>query len=281
MKIGIVTDSTADLTQELIEKYQIEVIPLQVSIDNQIYRDGLDLTPTQFYQKLEQTNTQPTTSQPAPGLFVECYQQLLKKVDAIISIHLTEHLSGTVHTAQMAREMFPKANIQVIDSQSTTMGLGGIVIEAARAAQKGIRFEQLTGMIQELRGRLNFFVILDTLEFLQRGGRASKLQNFFSSVLQIKPLIKLLQGEVKLVTKVRSRQQSIHILLEEFKTHVPVDTQSIIAIMHTAAEKEAQKLKLIIQETFRNAEVIINQAGPVLGTHVGPGALALINIPRL
>lgn len=281
MKIGIVTDSTADLPQEMVKKYEIEVIPLQVSIGNQSYQDGVDLSPTQFYQQLEQSTAQPTTSQPAPGLFIECYQRLLKKVDAIISIHLTEHLSGTVHTAQMAREMFPKADIRVIDSHSTTMGLGSIVIEAARAAQSGVRFEQLAGKINELRERVNFLVILDTLEFLQRGGRASKLQNFFSSILQIKPLIKLLHGEVELVAKVRSRQQSIQMLLEEFKARVPLDSQSIISVMHTAAEKEALRLKLILQETFRNAEVIVNQAGPVLGTHVGPGALALINVPRL
>jgi EDD domain protein, DegV family len=281
MKIGIVTDSTADLPQELVDKYEIEVIPLQVTINNRNYQDGVDLTATQFYHELEQSNVHPTTSGPAPGLFVECYQRLLQKVDAIISIHLTEKLSGTIHTARIAREMFPEANIQVIDSLSTTMGLGSIVIEAARAIQKGIRFEQLTGLIQELRERVNFFVILDTLEFLRRGGRASKLQSFLSSILQIKPLIKLFRGEVELVAKVRTRQQSICMLLEEFKTHVPSDTHSIIAIMHTAAEKEAQKIKLIIQETFRNAEVIMNQAGPVLGTHVGPGALALINVPQL
>jgi DegV family protein with EDD domain len=281
MKIGIVTDSTADLPCEFVKQYEIEVIPLQVSIGNQSYRDGVDLSSTQFYQQLEQITDLPTTSQPALGLFVDCYQRLLKKVDKILSIHLTEHLSGTVHTAQMAREMFPKADIQVIDSHSTTMGLGSIVIEAARAAQNGVRFEQLTGLVHELRERVHFLVTLDTLEFLQRGGRASKLQNFFSSLLQIKPLLKLLHGEVELVARVRSRRQSIQMLLEEFKAQVPLDSRSIISVMHTAAEKEAQKLKLILQQTFRNAEIIMNQAGPVLGAHVGPGALALINVPRL
>jgi DegV family protein with EDD domain len=281
MKIGIVTDSTADLSQEIIDQYEIEVIPLQVSIDNQTYRDGIDLTATEFYRKLENQTGLPTTSQPSPGLFIECYQRLLKKVDAIISIHLTEKLSGTVHTAELARRMFPEADIQVIDSHSTTMGLGSMVIEAARAAKKGIGMEQLTGLLSELRERVHFLVILDTLEFLKRGGRASKLQNFFSTVLQIKPMIQLLGGEIELVAKVRSRQQSIHMLFEEFKARVPLETHSIIAIIHTAAEKEALKLKDRVEEHFYNAEIIIHQAGPVLGAHVGPGALALIYVPQL
>jgi DegV family protein with EDD domain len=198
MKIGIVTDSTADLPLEFLREYEIQVIPLQVSIENHSYRDGLDLTPTEFYQKLQYTSTVPTTSQPAPGVFVECYQRLLKKVDAIISIHLTEHLSGTVRTAQMAREMFPEADIRVIDSGSTTMALGGIVIEAARAARNGVVFEQVVELVQDLRERVHFLVTLDTLEFLQRGGRASKLQSFLSSILQIKPLLKLVHGDVEL-----------------------------------------------------------------------------------
>ncbi len=281
MKIGIVTDSTADLSQEIVDQYEIEVIPLQVSIDHQTYRDGIDLTATQFYQKLEFTTGHPTTSQPAPGLFVECYQRLLKKVDAIISIHLTEKLSGTVRTAEIARQMLPDAEIEVIDSHSTTLGLGSIVIEAARAAQKGIHFEHLTELVKNLRERVHFLVILDTLEFLQRGGRASKFQSFFSSILQIKPLIQLFRGEIHLVAKVRSRQQSIQLLFEEFIAKVPLDTDSIIAIVHAAAEKEALKLKARIEDRFHNAEVIIHQAGPVLGAHVGPGALALIHVPQL
>ncbi|HBE80025.1 MAG TPA: hypothetical protein DDW65_19930, partial [Firmicutes bacterium] len=155
------------------------------------------------------------------------------------------------------------------------------VIEAARAAQDGIRFEQIVGLIHDLSERVRLFVALDTLEFLQRGGRASRLQSFLSSVLQIKLLIKLLHGEVAMVAKVRSRQQSIRVLVEEFKAQVPLDSKAIISVIHTAAENEALKLKDLIQETFCNAEVFIAQAGPVLGTHVGPGALALVSVPRM
>lgn len=280
MTIGIVTDSTSDLPQELVSKYEIEVIPLNVLMDNQSYRDGVDLTSTEFYQKLKTSDSLPTTSQPSPGAFVECYRTLLKKVDGIISIHLTEALSGTVRTARMAREMLPGANIRVIDSQSTSMGLGGLVVEAARAARLGMKIDEVLSLVEKFREKMHFLVTLDTLEFLKRGGRASTLQAFLGSILQIKPLLKLNQGKVELVERVRTRREAISRMVNEFKSQMTVETEGIIAVMHTAAEEEAEKIRAVLWETFKNAEIVIGQAGPVLGTHAGPGAIALIGVPR-
>lgn len=280
MKIGVVTDSTSDLPQELVSKYDIEVIPLYVSMDNQNYRDGVDLTSTQFYQKLKASGSPPTTSQPSPGAFVECYRTMLKKADAILSIHLSEALSGTIRSARMAREILPEANIEIFDSQSTSMGLGGLVIEAARAAHRGMKMDEVLSLVARLREKVHFLVTLDTLEFIRRSGRVSALQAFFGSILQIKPLLKLVHGKVELVEKVRTRREAINRLVNEFKSQLTAETVGIIAVMHTVAEDEAEKLKTIIQETFKNAEIILNQAGPVLGVHVGPGGLALISVPK-
>ena len=279
MKIGIVTDSTSDLPPELVSKYDIEVIPLHVSMDNQHYLDGVDLSATQFYQRLKTSGPLPTTSQPSPGAFVECYRALLKKVDAILSIHITEALSGTIRTARMAREILPEANIQVVDSHSTSMGLGGLVLEAAQAVRRGMKIEEVSKLVTTLREKVNFLVTLDTLEFIQKSGRVSALQAFFGSILQIKPLLKLVDGKVELVAKVRTRREAVARMLSEFKSKIAVETEGIIAVMHTAAEGEAEKLKAALQETFKNAEIIISQAGPVLGVHVGPGGLALISVP--
>lgn len=280
MKIGIVTDSTSDLPPELVSKYDIEVIPLHVLMDNQHYQDGVDLTATQFYQKLKTSGPLPTTSQPSPGAFVECYRALLQKVDAILSIHLTEALSGTVRTAQMAREILPEANIQVIDSHSTSMGLGSLVLEAAQAVKRGMKLDEVLKLIESLREKVSFLVTLDTLDYIRKSGRVSALQAFFGSILQIKPLLKLVNGKVELIERVRTRREAITRMVNEFKFQIAVETEGIIAVMHTAAEEEAKKIKAILQETFKNAEIIISQAGPVLGTHVGPGALALISVPR-
>lgn len=280
MKIGVVTDSTSDLTPELVSKYDINVVPLQVIIDKRDYRDGVDLSSTEFYQKLESCVAPPTTSQPSPGVFFECYRTLLKKVDAIISIHLTGDLSGTVRSARMAREMLPESNITVIDSGSTSMGLGGLVVEAARAVSRGMKMDEVVKLIEDLRKKVSFLVTLNTLEYIRKGGRVGTLQAFLGSILQIKPLLKLVHGKVELVERIRTRREAIGRIINEFKSLVAMETEGIIAVMHTKAEAEAEKVKTILQETFKNAEIIINQAGPVLGTHVGPGALALISVPK-
>lgn len=280
MKIGVVTDSTSDLTPELVSKYDIKVVPLQVMIDKQSYRDGVDLTATDFYQKLEASTVLPTTSQPAPGVFLNCYRSLLRKFDAIISIHITGDLSGTVRSARMAMEMLPESKIEVIDSESTSMGLGGLVVEAARAIGRGMKVNEVVKTIEDLRKKVNFLVTLNTLEYIRKGGRVSTLQAFLGSVLQIKPILKLVNGKVELVEKIRTRRGALVRIINEFKSQVAVETEGIIAVMHTVAEAEAEKVKTILQETFKNAEIILNQAGPVLGTHVGPGALALISVPK-
>lgn len=280
MKIGIVTDSTSDLPPELVSQYDIEVIPLHVSLDNQSYRDGVDLTATQFYEKLKDNAATPITSQPSPGAFVECYRSLLTKVDAIISIHLTESLSGTVRTARIARDLMPEANIEVIDSHSTTMGLGGLVLAAAKAVKRGMKIEEVLKLVEGLREKVSFLVALDTLEFIKKSGRVSALQAFFGSILQIKPILKIVHGKVEVMEKVRTRREAVLRMLNEFKSQIAVETKGVIAVMHTAAEEEAEKIRTLLQETFKNAEIIMGQAGPVLGTHVGPGAIALIGVPQ-
>jgi DegV family protein with EDD domain len=281
MKIGIVTDSTADLSPELIEEYGIEVVPLTVSIHGKEYRDGVDISSDDFYRELKKDSLPPSTSQPAPGAFIDCYRSLLTKFDAIISIHLTEILSGTVRTAQLVREMLPDARIQVIDSRTTSVGLGGMVLEAARAVRKGVKFDQVVEGLKGLRESVHFVVALDTLEHVCRGGRVGKLMAFLGSILRIKPILQLGMTDVEIIDKVRSRRDAIVRLFEEFKSHVAEETEAIIGIAHTAAEEEAEKLKILIEATFKNAEIIFRQAGPVLGTHVGPGALALVWVPKI
>jgi DegV family protein with EDD domain len=281
MKIGIVTDSTADLAPKLVEEYGIAIIPLTVSLHGKEYRDGVDLSADDFYRELKKGGLPTSTSQPAPGAFVDCYRSLLTKFDAIISIHLTEILSGTVRTAQLVREMLPDARIQVIDSRTTSVGLGGMVLEAARAVRKGVKFEELVAGLKGLREKVHFVVALDTLEHVCRSGRVGKLQAFLGSILRVKPILRLGLQDVEIIDKVRSRRDSILRLFEEFKSHVAGETGAIIGIAHTAAEEEAEKLKRVIEATFKNAEVLFHQAGPVLGTHVGPGALALVWVPKI
>ncbi len=279
MKIAIVTDSTADLPQDLVEEFNIEVIPLQVIIDGCEFRDGLDLSRTEFYERITAPGSHlPSTSQPSPGVFIETYNRLLEEADAIISIHISNKLSGTVQTAQLASETFP-GKIRVIDSLSTSMGLGSLVLEAARGLKRGMNLDQVVEMVHSLREKISFFVLLDTLKFVRHGGRVNSVQLFLGSVLKIKPLLRIRHGEVEAAGKARNKKEAVTLLIEKFKEQLGTETKSIISVIHTKAETEALKLKAIIEETFKNAEVILNQAGPTIGSHAGPGALALISLP--
>jgi DegV family protein with EDD domain len=279
MKIGIVTDSTADLSPELVKQYEIEIVPLTVNLQGKEYRDGVDITSDEFYRGLRAGGVQPFTSQPSPGAFIEAYRALLTKFDAVISIHLTELLSGTVRTARLVRDMMPDARIQVIDSGSTSLGLGGLVLEAAQAVKRGIPFNDVVTLINQLREKVYLIAALDTLEYVCKGGRVSKVQAFLGSLLRIKPLLMLKQGEVEVVAKVRSHREAVLKLLEDFRTQFS-NNDAVISVVHTAAEEEGLKLKAVIQETFGNIEIMFAQAGPVLGSHLGPGVLALIGVPR-
>lgn len=280
MSVGIVTDSGSDIPRNLAAELGIEIVPLQINFDGQEYRDGIDLTQDEFYRRLAAEDITPKTSQPALGVFIDTYRRLLKKFDSLISIHISGRLSGVFHTAQMAGEMIPGADIRVVDSLSASMGMGGMVLEAYHALQSGFNIDQVVKMLESLRKRVRLFVTLDTLEFLRRGGRIGKVTAFLGSVLRVKPLIWLVNGEVEPIAKARGKREAISMLFAEVKRHVAAETKSIITVLHTAAEEEAHRLKTQIQEHFRQAEILVREAGPALGTHVGPGALALSVVPK-
>jgi DegV family protein with EDD domain len=280
MKIGIITDSTADLPSELAAEYGIEVVPVQVAIGDRHFRDGLDITPDQLYHEMLTGPDHPTTSQPAPGVFVECYRKMLQTKDAILSIHLNGKLSGTVRSAEIARAEFPDANIHVIDSNSLTMGLGGLVLETARALKRNLNLEQLLDFVHKLREKSTLFVFFDTLEYMRRGGRINRIQAFVGSILHIKPLLQLKDGELHLTARTRSRREAIALLIEEFKRDINNKALSLIAVIYTTTRDDAVELKKKVEIIFTNVEIMIQQAGPALGTHAGPGAMALVAIGK-
>jgi DegV family protein with EDD domain len=280
MKIGIITDSTADLPLELAAEYGIEVVPVQVAIGDRHFRDGVDITPDQLYQEMITGPDHPTTSQPAPGVFAEYYRKMLQTKDAILSIHLTGKLSGTVRSAEIAREVFPDAAIHVIDSNSLTMGLGGLVLETARAVKRGLNLEELLDFVRKLREKTSMFVFFDTLEYIRRGGRINRIHAFIGSVLHIKPLLQLKEGELHLTGRTRSRREAVALLIEEFKKEVNNKALALIAVIYTTTRNDALELKKTIELIFNNVEIIVQQAGPALGTHAGPGAMALVAIGK-
>ncbi|NLK01183.1 MAG: DegV family protein, partial [Clostridia bacterium] len=189
-KIAIVTDSTADLPPEIIEKYNISIVPLKVLFGNKEYKDGIDIGPDEFYEKLEKSNTLPTTSQPSPGDFIKVYRSLLEQYTEIISIHLSSNLSSTVNVARLAGKDF-KDRIHVFDSKSISLGIGLLATEAAKSVQEGLRINEVLEKIKSVRKNSEVLFTLDTLEYLSKGGRIGKVSGLLGSVLNIKPIVRV------------------------------------------------------------------------------------------
>jgi DegV family protein with EDD domain len=278
MRIGIVTDSTADLPESIVQDYGIEVVPLLIQLGGKTYRDGVDINHSDFYKKLRTETFMPSTSQPAPGVFVECYHRMLERFDQILSIHISGKLSGTVRTANMARETL-KAPIEIIDSLSTTMGLGSLVLTAARQIQQGLSSENVVENIKRLRGQIRVLITLNTLEFLQRGGRIGKVAALLGSLLKIKPIIEVVDGGAAPLGKTRSRRNAIKELLRRAAEVLDQGGQWIVSIMHTDALQEAGEILGALKQRYPQMEFYLGEAGPVLGCHVGPEALGIIIAP--
>ncbi|HHY36751.1 MAG TPA: DegV family protein [Firmicutes bacterium] len=279
MTIRIVCDSTADLPGHLVEEYGIHIVPLKVHFGEEEYRDGVDITAGEFYQKLQTSPVLPTTSQPSPGEFVEVYRNLLEQgVDTIISIHISAQLSGTHHSAEVAKAMLPEADIEVIDSWQASTVLGVLVLEAARAARAGKSKEEILDLVRRLRERIRVFFMVDTLEYLQKGGRIGKAQAFLGSMLNIKPILTLEKGVIVPAAKVRGRAKAMEQLLAKMEAAIGTGRQRLMAMMHAANPEGMAELEEKARERWQPQEIIISTVGPVIGTHVGPGTLALIGI---
>jgi DegV family protein with EDD domain len=279
MKIGIVTDSTCDLPEKITREYGIGVIPILVRIDGKEYRDGVDLSPSSFYTMLQSSNSAATTSQPAPGAFKAFYEEMLKKYDALISIHMSKSFSGTVQTARYAVEGMGNPNIHVVDSHIVSMGMGALVLQAARDVQKGFDVATVIRRVEQVRQQVRLFVALSTLEYLHKGGRIGKMTAFLGSLLKIRPLLEAVDGEVKPLARCRSRRDAVETLLHSVDHMIRAGQKYFIAVMHTTAETDADEMEKILKERYPGQEYFLGQAGPVLGCHVGPDAFAVMVTP--
>lgn len=278
-KIRIVTDSTADLPKELIEKYGITIVPLKIHFnDVETYLDGVDLTPGEFYEKLRNSEKPPTTSQPPPGEFVSTYENLaLKGAEEIISIHLSKKFSGTYQSACLAKNLVnEKVNVEVIDSQSVSMGMGLIVLAAAKAAQEGKSFQEILALVNDLINKMTIYFIVDTLDYLEKGGRIGKASYLLGSLLSIKPILEISDGEIHVYEKARGRSKAIERLLEIAQSKIKENSKVMCSLVHCDALPELMKLSNKVTEILNCEDLIISDMGGVIGTHVGPGTIGLI-----
>lgn len=276
MNVRIVTDSSSDLSQFPLPDLDIAIVPLYINFGEQVSRDGVEMSVDDFYQQLDKQPIHPKTSQPSPMDFARIYQKVAQDADAILSINISSKLSGTVNAA---RQGIALANvdcpIEVIDSQFVGMALGMIVIETAKAAQQGRDVKELKDIVQQAISRTEYFATLDTLTYLQRGGRIGKAASLLGSLLNIKPILALKNGEIIPVDKVRSHKQALDKLYSMLEAMQPIEQ---LAIMISTTNLQAyQEFYETVDQRFLGGQhkTYFGKQGPVLGAHVGPGTIAL------
>lgn len=275
--IKVVTDSTADIPEELVQKYNITVIPLNVHFGDEQFEDGVNLKPKEFYAKLTSSDVLPKTSQPSPQQFEELYRHVATdKDDQILSIHLSSQMSGTMQAALIAKEELKnELNIHVYDSKRASYAIGIVVVEIAKLVAKGADLETCQKRLNELLGDARVYFMVDTLEFLQKNGRIGKASALLGSLLKMKPILSLTEaGEVYPHEKVRGQKKAaariIALLKEEFGSG-----EVHVGISHAINEELANELSLEVKHQFDTQSVVLTEIGSVIGAHVGPGTVSI------
>lgn len=278
MAIRIITDSTSDIPLENCPSLGIDIVPLSVIIDGKKYTDGVDLKKEQFYELLEKSTTLPTTSQVNPDGFLGLFQQYTDAGDDVLVILISSKLSGTYQSAIIAKDMISSDRIHVVDSLSATFGLALLVYEAIRLRDSGSAIEDIYHHMMALRDSVKFLAGVDTLKYLKMGGRLSSSAAIIGGMLQIKPLVSVIGGEVKSVGKVRGQKAVLSYLADTLKSDPP-DTRYPIVFGHTLAPHLLDELNELIRDVELGI-VYVCEIGCVIATHSGPGCIGFAYIPR-
>lgn len=273
MTVKIVTDSTADLPPDLAESLGISVIPLNVHFGTDVFKDGIDIKPDEFYQRLTSGAQLPTTSQPNVGEFLSLYNDLAKSNEEIVSVHISDKLSGTLNSARQAKDQYEgSTRIETVDSKHGSMGLGLIAVHASKVAKNGGSVDDVVNAIKRSIDSVKFFALLDTLEYLQKGGRIGKARAFMGNLLKLKPILSTKEGEVFPFERARSRTKGVDRIFSLVQEGLPV---SDLAVFYSTTKSEAEDLAARLNPFITSGEIIMSQIGPVVGTHAGPGVLGV------
>jgi DegV family protein with EDD domain len=271
--VAIVTDSVADLPPRVAEQFGISVVPLVVRFGTDLYRDGLDLNPDEFYGRLKTSKALPATSVPPPAAFADAYDKLAAEANEILVICLTSKLSATYQVAlQAIGLMKKKCRVEVLDSQWAVMAQGFIAIAAAKAAKAGARLDEVLEVARHTTRRVGICAAFDTLEYLERGGRIGKAQAFLGSLLKVNPIIILRDGEVYPVGRERSRAMAIDRL---YSFAADFDNVEGLAVEYATDSDEANKLAQRFHSEYPGVPIYLARASPVIGTHTGPGLIVV------
>ena len=275
-KIGVVMDSTGYLPDDILEQFQIRVIPLNVNIGDEVFFET-ELSNVIFFEKLSHIAGLSTTSQPSVGAFLEIYESLFSEgVEDIVSIHISSAISGTFHSAQMAKDLASNSNIHLFDSRSSALGLGVLAWAAAEWADQGMSALQIMEQLQILKPQTELYFIVNTLENLRKGGRIGGAAALVGTILQIKPILYFnSDAQIDVFDKVRSRSRAWQRVLEELNRALSSGKRYRICVMHVNIPEEGKILLNELKARFPEHEVRLFEAGAVIATHIGPGAFGL------
>ena len=278
-KVAIVTDTLACIPREQVEKYGIEAVPVELIFGDKVYRDGIDMSPSEFYTRLRQAKKLPTTSGSLPGPFLEAYRKAGRRASSILCITISAKLSGMFNSAQLAMEMakeaLPNVVIEVLDCGTAAAAQGLVVLAAARAAALGKSLTEVIETAKSVMQRVNLFAALDTLHYLVKGGRVPKAAALVGSLLQIKPIFTITDGEAHPVVNARTNPGAMKRLLKLMGQKIVKGQPLHVAVMHADALDRAIGLKNQISSQFDCAELFITEFTPVMGVHTGPGVIGV------
>jgi DegV family protein with EDD domain len=274
-KVAIITDSSAYLPDEIIQALNVSVVPLTLHWDDQTYRDGVDIRAEEFYARLAESDTIPTTSQVTVSEFSRLFKSLLDQDYAVLALLISSGISGTFESALQAKMDFPDAPIEVVDSRLVSMALGFMVIAVARAAQNGASLEECKALAEEIYPKIGVYFTVDTLKYLNKGGRINTAKRVMGAALNIKPIMEIRDGKIELVESVRSRKKALARMLEMVERDIAGRKGVRISTFHAAAEEDCQKLMAEAEARFAPVETLTTFVSPVIGTHTGPGTVSI------
>lgn len=273
-KVAVVTDSVAMLPDELAREHQIGVVPILLNVGDRSYRDGIDITTSEFYQLLRTSDELPTTSAPSVGEFINAFETALAHAETVVAVHVSARLTSVHRIATMAAQSIPEHQVHIIDSQSATMAQGFIALAAARRAREGGDLPEVVRAAERARSNIRFFAFLETMEYLRRGGRVHGAVALMGNAIQLKPIVHIVDGEVASLARPRTRRKATQTMIDLMAREVG-DRPVRAAVLHADCLTDAEELRDRMHDLFDCLELYVTEMTPVMGTHTGPGLLGL------
>lgn len=272
-KIIVVTDSSAYIPKSALADLNVPVIPLWLLWGKESFRDGVDIRPSTFYPRLREAKMLPTSSQPTVSEFVDFYQDVARSADTIVSVLVSTKISGTITNAQTAVEKLTNLDIRIVDSYNSSMGLGHVVLAAARAAAEGKSADEIVSAAKEMRDKINFIFVVDTLEYLHKGGRIGGAKRLMGTALRVKPMLEFREGQIEPLEQVRTKKKAYARLLEIAAERIGGKPMAEATIADINNPEDGDAVAQMVIERFNPKIIHRSEVSPVVGTHTGPGTI--------